>query len=123
MRLLANENFPGEAVTALRVRGHDVAWVRTDSPGASDAEIVGRARAEFRLIVTFDKDSGELAFRAGLVSPSGVILFRIEPRDPAYVARTAVTVIESRDDWAGQFAVVEPGRVRLVPLPTHRARA
>lgn len=120
MRLLANENFPGEAVTALRARGHDVAWVRTDAPGAPDAEIVGRARSESRLIVTFDKDFGELAFRAGLVSPSGVILFRLEPRDPSYIARTAVAVIESRDDWSGQFAVVEAGRVRLVPLPAHR---
>ena len=37
MRLLANENFPAEAVDALRSAGHDVAWVRTDAPG-SDRE-------------------------------------------------------------------------------------
>src|SRR2546428_782544 len=36
LRLLANENFPGEAVEALRVRGHEFLWVRTDSPGALD---------------------------------------------------------------------------------------
>ena len=33
MRLLANENFPGDAVETLRARGHDVAWVRSDAPG------------------------------------------------------------------------------------------
>jgi hypothetical protein len=38
MRFLANENMPGEAVTALREAGHDVAWVRTDSPGAADRD-------------------------------------------------------------------------------------
>jgi len=36
MRILANENFPGDAVAALRLHGHDVAWVRTDAPGSSD---------------------------------------------------------------------------------------
>jgi len=33
MRLLTNENFPLDAVEALRSAGHDVAWVRTDAPG------------------------------------------------------------------------------------------
>lgn len=32
MRILANENMPGDAVAALRVRGHDVVWVRTEMP-------------------------------------------------------------------------------------------
>jgi hypothetical protein len=62
MKLLANENFPGEAVRALRARGHDVLWVRREMPGAPDADVVGRARSEGRLLVTFDKDFGELAF-------------------------------------------------------------
>jgi hypothetical protein len=41
--LLANENFPRIAVEALRARGHDVAWVRTEIPGASDEELIHRA--------------------------------------------------------------------------------
>jgi hypothetical protein len=32
MRFLADENFPGDAVTALRTAGHDLAWIRTDAP-------------------------------------------------------------------------------------------
>jgi hypothetical protein len=36
MRFLANENFPLDAVEALRQNGHDVAWIRIDSPGISD---------------------------------------------------------------------------------------
>jgi hypothetical protein len=63
MRILADENFPGDAVTALRERGHDVAWIRMDAPGSSDPAVVRRARDEGRLLVTFDKDFGELAFR------------------------------------------------------------
>jgi predicted nuclease of predicted toxin-antitoxin system len=63
MRILANETFPGEAVDALRDRGHDVAWVRTDTPGSTDIEVLARAQAEGRLLVTLDKDFGELAAR------------------------------------------------------------
>src|SRR5438445_603289 len=66
MRILANENFPGEAIEALRSRGHDVAWVRTDAPGSSDEEVIARATREGRLLITFDKDFGALAFRSGL---------------------------------------------------------
>ncbi len=117
MRILANENFPGEAVEALRDRGHDVAWVRTDSPGSTDRDVVHRAAAEARLLITFDKDFGELAFRAGRSSAAGIVLFRIAPSSPLHVAEFAVKVIEGRNDWAGHFSVVEEGHVRMTPLP------
>jgi predicted nuclease of predicted toxin-antitoxin system len=62
MRILADENFPGGAGAALRERGHDVTWVQSDAPGISDAEVLAHAQAEGRILVTFDKDFGELAF-------------------------------------------------------------
>jgi predicted nuclease of predicted toxin-antitoxin system len=118
MRLLAHENFPAEAVEALRSRGHDVAWVRTDAPGSSDRQVLDRAVAEGRLLLTFDKDFGELAFRAGLPASSGVVLFRIRLASPSQVAQRAVAVLESRSDWPGHFAVVLDDRVRMTLLPS-----
>jgi predicted nuclease of predicted toxin-antitoxin system len=118
MRLLANENFPGDAVAALRAKGHDIAWVRADAPGSSDAEVLAQAQAEERILLTFDKDFGELAFRVGLPAASGVILFRIPTPSPEFVARAAVAALESRSDWAGHFAVVEEDRIRMTPLPS-----
>ncbi len=50
----------------LRHDGHDVAWVRTDAPGSTDQQVLARAVAEDRILLTFDKDFGDLAFRAGL---------------------------------------------------------
>jgi len=117
MRILANENFPGDAVSALRERGHDVAWVRSDAPGSSDFEVLERAQVEERVLITFDKDFGELAFHAGLHTSSGIVLFRISAPSSSYVARVAVTALESRADWAGHFAVVEDDRIRMTPLP------
>jgi len=40
---MANENFPGDAVAALRKAGHDVIWVRTESPGCRDEDVLARA--------------------------------------------------------------------------------
>ena len=117
MRILANENFPGEAVAALRQRGHDVAWVRTDAPGSSDWRVLQRAEAEDCVLLTFDKDFGELAFRAELPASCGIILFRISAPSSAHVARVAAAALESRADWAGHFAVVEDARIRMTPLP------
>ena len=117
MRILANENFPGDAVEALRQQRHDVAWVRVDAPGSDDGTVLQRAQNEERILVTFDKDFGELAFRFGLPAASGIILFRVRAPSSKYVARAVTTAIESRSDWAGHFAVVEEGRIRMVPLP------
>ena len=117
MRILANENFPGDAVVALRDRGHDVAWVRSDAPGSSDVEVLARAQAEDRILVTFDKDFGELAFRSGLPASTGVLLVRISAPSSSHIARVAVAALESRTDWAGHFAVIEDDRIRMTPLP------
>ena len=40
MRFLADENFPGGAVAALRSNGYDVVWIRTLSPGISDPQVL-----------------------------------------------------------------------------------
>jgi predicted nuclease of predicted toxin-antitoxin system len=117
VRLLADENFPRAAVDALRVEGHDVAWVRTDAPGSTDEAVLSRAARESRLVVTFDKDFGDLALLRGTRGLPGVILFRLALTSPATVARSVVAALASRSDWAGHFSVVEPGRIRMRALP------
>ena len=75
-----------------------------------------KAQEEQRLWITFDKDFGELAFRQGHASMSGVVLFRISMSSADYTARVAVTALESHSDWTGYFAVIEDDRIRLIPL-------
>lgn len=117
MRFLANENFPSDAVTALEAAGHDIVWVRSAAPGSKDQDILAWAVRESRVMLTFDKDFGELAWRVGLPASSGVVLFRL-PMPPAVGAGAILAArIEERTDWAGYFTVIEPGRVRMRPLP------
>jgi predicted nuclease of predicted toxin-antitoxin system len=117
MRFLADENFPYDAVTALRTAGHDVVWVREVAPGINDESVLDRAQAEERVLLTFDKDFGELAFYTKLPASCGIILFRIPAPSSLYVARVAVAALESHTDWAGHFSVIEERRIRMRPLP------
>jgi hypothetical protein len=113
MRFLADENFPGAGVKALRASGADVGWVRTEAPGLSDQEVLAWAIRDGRILLTFDKDFGELALRSGLPPECGVVLFRISLPEPSKIGARLAAIITTRDDWAGSFSVVEPGRVRM----------
>jgi predicted nuclease of predicted toxin-antitoxin system len=113
MKLLANENCPRLVVDALSAAGHDVLWIRTAAPGLSDPDVLARAVAEARVLVTFDKDFGELAFRVGLAATCGVILLRIGLADPVVAASRLVGILGSRSDWPGHFSVVTDHRIRM----------
>jgi predicted nuclease of predicted toxin-antitoxin system len=117
VQFLANENFPLDVVEAVRKIGHDVAWIRTDAPGSKDRDILQRAMSEQRILLTFDKDFGDLAFQFGLPATCGIVLFRLQASSSAVLATLVLAALQSRTDWAGQFSVVEAGRIRMRPLP------
>lgn len=116
-RILADENVPWNVVTALKADGHDVTSMRTVAPGSSDVQVLALALAEGRIVLTFDKDFGELAFRLGQQATSGVILLRPRLRSPSYLVQFTQTVLAQNYIWEGHFAVAEEGRLRLTPLP------
>ncbi len=86
-------------------------------PGAKDQEILERAQKDNRVLVTQDKDFGELAFQSQLPSTCGIILFRLAFPSPEAAVNRIVTALESRADWSGHFAVVEESRIRFRSLP------
>jgi len=116
MRLLADENLPLQAVEVLRELGHDVAWVKESAPSIKDDAVLSWATRETRVVVTFDKDFGELAFRSKLPAECGIVLFRLPPI-PSLVAAITRSVFHAEADFEGRFVIVEPGRIRERPLP------
>lgn len=117
MRFLANESFPGDAVAELRASGHDVTWVREDAPGMRDPDILSWAMRETRVLLTFDKEFGELAWRAGLPATCGLVLFRLQMPRPDSAGTPLAQRIAERSDWEGHFSVIEPGQTRVRKLP------
>src|SRR5688572_31227303 len=102
MRLCANENIPEDCVIRLRQSEHDVLWIREAAPGSSDTEVLARARTEDRLLITFDKNFGELVFRRGADASIGIVLFRVNQPSLAKVAAPFSAVIEERESWGPQ---------------------
>ncbi len=75
MKFHANENIEAEVVAFLRAAGHDVTYGAEVDPRAMDEEVLARATSERRILITCDKDFGELCYRRGQPA-SGVILIR-----------------------------------------------
>jgi hypothetical protein len=113
MRFLADENFPRLAAVALESAGHDVVWVRLSMPGAPDRDVLAAAARESRILLTFDKDFGELAARSALPADCGVVLFRVPPPHSNRAGQRLAARIMARSDWKGHFSVMQPGRVRM----------
>ena len=116
-KFLADENVPGDAVEAARNAGHDLAWIKELSPGAGDDAVLAISLADSRVLVTFDKDFGEMAFRQGKTATCGVVLLRPRLRSPDYLARFMVAVLGQDITWEGNFSVAREGKLRVVPLP------
>jgi predicted nuclease of predicted toxin-antitoxin system len=116
-RFLANENVPLEAIEAARQAGHDIESIREIASAASDDAVLALALADSRVLVTFDRDFGDLVIRRGRLASHGVILLRPALRSPGYLARFLLGVLSQPTNWAGHFAVAQEGRLRLTPLP------
>jgi predicted nuclease of predicted toxin-antitoxin system len=117
MRLLVNENIAGTVIQELRRRGDDVLSAKESMCSEPDAAILAPAQADNRIVVTHDKDFGELAFRSQLPASCGVILIRLSGATPAADNLRILEALASRTDWEGQFSVVSDDRIRMRPLP------
>jgi len=105
MRFLVDENFPYPAVDQLRHRGHDAVAVRDLMRGATDEEVLARARLENRVLVTADKDFGDLIF-ARRDSAPGVLLVRSRSAQPARKVDLAMRVVDGLGETlVGSFVV------------------
>ena len=118
MQLIADENFPLISIRLLRQAGCDISSVTEDSPGIEDPEVLARAVNEQRIILTFDRDYGELIYRFRLPPPKGVIYLRFRPHTPEEPAAILLNLFQTEElQIEGWFTIVERDRIRQRPLP------
>jgi predicted nuclease of predicted toxin-antitoxin system len=115
MHFIVDESTGTAVVKYLRSVGHDVLAVAETMPQADDLDIVARAVGEGRILVTNDKDFGELVFR-GDQAHHGVVLLRLHDERPANRVRVIKAVMEQyADRLAHHFTVATEGGVRIRP--------
>ena len=112
MRFLADESCDFAVVRALRVAGHDVAAIAEISARATDEVVMELAIREGRVLLTEDKDFGQLV-HANEAAAGGVFLLRFPARVRDLPGAVLKLVEERGEGLLGEFVVLQPGRVRL----------
>lgn len=113
MRFLADESCDFAVVRILRETGHDVVTVRDLSRGATDEEVIDLAVRENRILLTEDKDFGQLVY-AQAANPPGVIFIRFPGNARQSLAETVRQLVAmGQEKIKGRFIVVQPGRIRV----------
>lgn len=115
MNLFADEGVERPVVERLRQDGHDVVYVAELAPSITDDDVLREANGRNAVLVTADKDFGELVFRQGAIH-SGVVLLRLAGLANTIKSEIVAEVCRLREaELIGSFTVISPGQVRIRP--------
>ena len=113
MKFLADEGVDRQIVLRLREDGFDITYIAEFALGAVDPAILELANDEDRILITRDKDFGELAYRDRLVH-AGIVLNRLFELTSERKAEIVSSVIKQYgEELENAFTVIQPGRVRI----------
>lgn len=113
MKLLANENFPQSSVKILKEAGYDIVSVGDDFAGILDSEVIELAVNENRMIITFDRDYGELIFKRGFKPQAGIIYLRWDEFQPSEPGEYLKELFISKDiKFEGMLTVIGLDHIR-----------
>ncbi|MBE8991650.1 DUF5615 family PIN-like protein [Nostoc sp. LEGE 12450] len=113
MKFLGDENLDWQIVERLRLDGHEVLYVVEMEPGIPDDEVLNLANNEDAILLTSDKDFGELVFRLRRIA-AGVVLIRLfglSPNDKSEIITNAIN--KHADELLGAFTVISSKTIRI----------
>ena len=110
---LANENFPKPSVELLREAGFTTKYIAEEFSGISEVEVIEHAVRDNLIILTYDKDYGEMIFRYAKDNPPSVVFFREKGQDPMFAGQILLSIlINGNTKLAGGFTVIETNSIR-----------
>jgi len=113
VRFLADESCDFSVVRALRAAGHEVLAVAELASGSDDSMVMDLALRENRVLLTEDKDFGQLVYAHSRQS-NGVIFIRYPATVRKTLPKAVMTLVSKLEaDLTGCFVVMSPGRVRI----------
>ena len=113
MNLVVDESVNNLIVDALRRNGHNVLYVSEFAPSIDDDTVLDLANRHNALLITEDKDFGELVFRNKRVH-AGVVLIRLSGLSTqAKIHSVLTTFVNQGTELRNAFSVISPGRVRI----------
>ncbi len=113
MTFVADERVDRQIVEAVRGLGYDVLSIAESAAGIADEDVLSRANDAQSVLLTADKDFGELVFRQHRLH-AGIVLFRLAGLAPAAKAPVVVAAIKAHGtELEGEFCVITDTAVRI----------
>ncbi len=101
----------------MRKAKHDVLAVAEITPRAADSDVIRLARKQKRILLTEDKDFGQLVYASGQKA-LGVVFLRFPVSARNIIANDMVILAEvQKEKLFGSFVVVQPGKIRISRMP------
>lgn len=113
MNLVADESIDRQIVDLLHEDGHCVTYIAEMEPGISDEMVLQKANKEGAMLLTADKDFGELTYRQMLVH-HGVVLVRLSGLSNQTKAQLVAQALSERGaEFLNAFSVLSRGMIRV----------
>ncbi len=113
MNLLADEGVDKKIVERLRLDNHDVLYVAEMEPSIADEIVLRRANEHGALLITEDKDFGELVYRQHLVHLGAILLRFSGLASSTKASLVAKALQEYGEEMSNAFIVISPGALRI----------
>jgi predicted nuclease of predicted toxin-antitoxin system len=113
MKFIANENIPIESIQLLQSSKIDIISIQEIKPGISDLDVIDIARNEDRIIITFDKDYGELIYQRKISFKIGIIFLRFIPKNSLETGKILIEILNNSNlDYKNKFTVIDREKIR-----------
>ena len=116
MKFLADVNVERKIIETITQHQYDVKWIPEYDASITDEDLLDLANQEQRILITNDKDFGELVFRQQSVT-SGIILLRIKGQDVLRKITLVKKLLRDHSDrLLRHFVVISDNKIRIIPL-------
>lgn len=113
MLFLADENTAAGLVVSMRENGFSVVYIKETTPGIDDQSVLDKANSLGAVLITEDKDFGELVYRMKLAH-HGVILIRLSGLGQEEKKQYLVDVLtEYQSEFTDAFTVISEDKIRI----------
>ena len=116
IKFLADENIAPSLVLALRAKGYDIKDIKEERLfGLSDEGVVKLARQQSRIILTCDKDFGNL-MKFPLQVHKGVVLLRFSNLAPLNLIKRFIPLLETKlkDKLTGSLVIIKDNYIDII---------
>lgn len=114
MKFLVDECVGSTVALWLKSKGYDVVSVCDECPGITDNQVLKKSLDEGRILITSDKDFGEMVFKKKL-EHCGIVLLRLSQENPQNKIKVIDQILNKYSDslWHN-FVVVGETSIRII---------